>query len=478
MSTKRIYVDLSDEKDGVTGTCQLFNTFFPDRVMATKGYTNNIPFNVDCGSFQGLDNENQLNDTFNFDITKPEFGILTHGHLDHYGRYPLAVKQGYYAPIFTTYVTKTFLSQVFLEDCLKIEKRHAKKFDVEPKYDENDVEKMKDLLVGGAYHKRIQYNDNISIYFFDNGHVPGSAVTLIQLTHPGCEEINFVISGDYNNRNMFYKVNPLPQWVYQLPNLVIILESTYGGTKSSDLRPACFIENTIKALFQGKTCVDPTFAFGRMQEVLYKLKQAQDVRKLPPRFPIYVDGKTGIGCTSLFANRTFKMHPNAEDFLPENLTFVEDKDFRRFLINDPTPKIIVASSGSGSYGASHSYINGYCHNPNAMIHATGHIFPNSKLGKMKDDDTTEAQFRDTDEFSAHGKQEVLVDFVRPFKPENVLCIFVTHGETDSRESLIGELSETYNTKVFNLTSDTTFRITSDGVVATFPRKSNEEPLIR
>ena len=60
-------------------------------------------------------------------IAKPEFGILTHGHLDHYGRYPLAIKKGFQGPIFTTYVTKAFLSQVFLEDCLRIETKRTKK---------------------------------------------------------------------------------------------------------------------------------------------------------------------------------------------------------------------------------------------------------------------------------------------------------------------------------------------------------------
>lgn len=473
---KRIYVDLSDEKDGVTGTCQLFDTFFPRSVLATKGFTRNIPFIVDCGSFQGLANENHLNDTFNFDITKPEFGILTHGHLDHYGKYPFAINQGFYAPIFTTYVTKTFLSQVFLEDCLKIEKRHAKSLDVPSRYNEEDIEKMERLMVGCAYNKRIQYNENICIYFFDNGHVPGAAITLVQLTFPECEEINFVITGDYNDCNMFYKVNPLPEWVHQLKNVVIIMESTYGGTYSYDLRPDCFIDNTVKSLLQGMTCINPTFAFGRMQEVLYKLKQAQDELILPKKYPIYVDGKTGIGCTNLFLERAFKMYPHAQDFLPENLEFVESKDHRKFLMSDPRPKIFAASSGSGSYGASSSYISGYRHNPNAMVHATGHIFPDSKLGRMRNDDTVAAQFFDTDEFSAHAKMEKLLDFPEPF--ENVLCIFVTHGETTSREALIDGLSERYDTKVFNLTSDTTFRITSDGVVATFPRKTNEDNSIR
>lgn len=467
---KRIYLDLIDEKDSVTGTCQLLNAYFPGTVLATAGgYTNNIPFIVDCGAFQGIDSENHSNTTFNFDISNVEFGILTHGHLDHYGRYPIAIKQGFHAPIFTTYVTKSFLSQVFLDDCLKIEKRHAKKLDVEPNYDENEITKMKNFMIPCAYHKRIQYNDNICIYFFDNGHVPGAAVTLIQLTYPGHEDINIVVTGDYNDHNTFYKVNPLPDWVYNLPNLTIIIEATYGGTLESELRPACFVKNVIKALSEKKTAVVASFSFVRTQEVLYALKEAQDTGKLDSKYPIYLDGKTAIGCTEMFANGAFKMYPYTRDFLPENLTIVEDKEYRRFLKNDPTPKIIVSSSGSGSHGPSQYYIDAYYHNPDSIIHATGHIFPESKLGKLRNDETALAQFFDTDEFSAHPKQEGLIKFLRPFKSENIKSIAIHHGEPASKEALAKVFLEEFNTKVHILSSDTTFRITSDGIIACFPR---------
>lgn len=215
---KRIFFDLSDEKSRVTGTCQLFDVQFPGKSYGSNGYTSNIPFILDCGSFQGEEDDDLLNSSFKFDITRPEFGILTHAHLDHYGRYPMAISKGFQAPIFTSYVTKTFLREVFLEDCLKIENRHAKKKGIEPAYTISETQKMCDYMIGCAYHKEIKYNDNISIYFFDNGHVPGAVVTLVQLTYPGYEDVNIVISGDYNNYNTFFKVNPLPQWVYNLPN--------------------------------------------------------------------------------------------------------------------------------------------------------------------------------------------------------------------------------------------------------------------
>ena len=468
--SKRIDVDLSDEKSGVTGTCQLLDMYFPEKTYGADGYTSNIAGIVDCGSFQGEDDDELLNSSFNFDVTKPEFGILTHGHLDHYGRYPFAIKNGFQAPIFTTYVTKTFLREVFLADCLKIEKRHAKKKGIEPAYTELETQKMCDYMVGCAYHKEIKYNDNISIYFFDNGHVPGAVVTLVQLTYPGYEDVNIVISGDYNDHNTFFKVNPLPQWVYNLPNLTIIIESTYGNTKISDLSPACFIKNVVKALKDNKIVIVPAFSFVRTQEVDYTLKEAQDVGILDPKYSIYNDGKTSIGCTKLFLEGIFKMYPHTKDFLPQNLTFVEDKELRKFLKHDNTPKIIVASSGMGSYGPSQTYIDKFAVNPNALIHATGHLSPNSKLGMLRESNDIEATFRDTDEFSAHAKLEALKGFIKPFNYENVKSIVVTHGEPDVEDDFSKDLEETFGIKTYVLSANVTFRITSDGIVQTFERR--------
>lgn len=476
MTKQQMYLELTDEKDGVTGTCQHVNAIFPGTVFGAAGFTRNIPFMVDCGSFQGLDNVDQLNTTFNFDISSLDFGILTHAHLDHYGRYPLAVKQGFHAPVFTTYPTKTFLSEVFLEDCLSIEKRRSKKLAAEPNYTENEIKEFKRYMVPCDFNQVIQYNDNIKIHFFSNGHVPGAAITLVQFSYPGQEPINLIFTGDYNNKNAFFPVKPLPNWVYELPNVTIIIEATYGNVKSSDLRKNCLIENVIASLKQKKTCIEPAFAFGRLQEVLYKHKEAQDMGKLNPKYPIYVDGKTAIGCTGLFENGAFKMYPGAENFLPENLTFVQDKNLRRFLINDPTPKVIIASSGSASYGASHHYVNAYYNNPNAMVHATGHIFPDSKIGRLKNDENSAASFFDTEEFSAHAKQEVLLAFPSDFK--HLRSIGVHHGEKIATETLANLYTETYGVNVHVISSNSVYRITSNGIVATFPRNLDTNSQIR
>lgn len=475
---KRLFLELCDEKDGVTGTNQLFEAFFSNAVECGDNSTNSIPFLVDCGTFQGLDNDAQFNSSFFYDVTRPKFAILTHGHLDHYGRFPIAINQGFLAPIFTTYTTANFLTRIFLDDCLKIEKRRNKKAgeDVVPLYCEEDISLMKSMLVPCKYYEKLQYNDNICIYFFDNGHLPGAAVTLIQITD-GEDFINVVISGDYNDQNMFFPVKPLPDWVYNLSNVLVLLESTYGGTKTDSSCDPCIIENVVYALKKNMSVLIPAFAFGRLQEVLYKLKKAQDMGVLDRKFPIYPDGKSALATTELFLEGKFNMFHEAKNFLPDNVIVVEDKCMRRQLTFDPNPKIIVASSGSASYGASYSYLNACYNNPKYMVHSSGHLFPESKLGRMSDDPNAKAIFRGTGEFSAHARQEKLVKFVKPFNPKNVLGIGIHHGEEVSKALLANELiNEGY--KTFILNSNFKFRFNSSGLVGCFPRYDRKDKHIR
>ena len=58
---------------------------------------------VDCGMFQGSPNESIRNRVpFGFDPATLDAVLLTHAHLDHCGRLPLLVKEGYDKTILAT----------------------------------------------------------------------------------------------------------------------------------------------------------------------------------------------------------------------------------------------------------------------------------------------------------------------------------------------------------------------------------------
>lgn len=76
---------------------------------------------VDCGMFQGSPEEISRNRLpFAFDPHDLDALLLTHAHLDHCGRIPALVKEGYRGPIYATGGT-TDLAEIVLRDSAKLQ---------------------------------------------------------------------------------------------------------------------------------------------------------------------------------------------------------------------------------------------------------------------------------------------------------------------------------------------------------------------
>ena len=63
---------------------------------------------IDCGLQQGAGDKD--NSTLPFAPGSIDYVLVTHAHIDHSGRLPLLVKQGYSGPIITTRLTAQLLS--------------------------------------------------------------------------------------------------------------------------------------------------------------------------------------------------------------------------------------------------------------------------------------------------------------------------------------------------------------------------------
>lgn len=447
-SKERFYADIMALNPGVTGSCNLVIVRLPNPDCPR------IRFTVDCGLFQEKGDED-YNDDFPFDPDKLDFCLVTHNHVDHIGRLPLLVKKGFHGTIYATESTKKLLS-LALWDCHKVLKDVSKRKHKKVTYKSEDVSQALCLVKGCKYGEEIRVHDNVYVTFLSNGHLIGAALIFIRITYPGFDDINLLFTGDYKGENVFFDVEPIPERILDAP-LTIIQESTYGDMDTDEVNP-CFKENIIKCIQQGGTVIAPVFSLGRSQEILYELKLMQDNGMLDPEIPIYFDGKLAIRYTHLFiasGGRGLDIKEEMKDFFPKNLIFV-DKVTRGNVLASQTSKIVLTTSGMGSYGPAQVYISQYIRRRGALIHFTGYTAEGTLGARLKEapeDSAVEvagiiakkrAKVEYTTEYSAHAKADEMLEFLKQFK--NLKLVLVNHGEPEVKELFADRIVDCIDTK--------------------------------
>lgn len=248
----------------VTGSCYLVET----------GKTRIL---VDCGLFQGPRRLERLNFIpKELDVTRLSCVLLTHGHLDHCGRLPLLVKEGFRGPIFATGGTVDIASLI-LKDAAKIQADETARENrrrvragaepVEPLFTLQDVARVCSLFQEVAYEKQLLL-DRVSVCFREAGHILGSSCLVLAVNEDDGRR-TAVFSGD------------LGQWdvpILRDPAVIhnadaVFMEATYGDRDHQSLADTIkeFEELISSASASGGKILIPTFAVGRAQQVLFHL---------------------------------------------------------------------------------------------------------------------------------------------------------------------------------------------------------------
>jgi len=442
-SKSKFYADIMALNEEVTGSCHLCVVKMPN--------DETIKFIVDCGLFQETEYY-KYNESLPFNCDELAFELTTHNHTDHIGRFPLLVKLGFRNPIYTTEFTKVLMKESLRDSC-GILSQVARRNNTTPLYDSNDLQKTLELVKSLPYFEEIQVHEHVKVTFLDNGHLPGAALILVRVFYPGEEDIIMLFTGDYSNHSTFLNVEAIPKHVLDLP-LTIIQESTYAKTYSNSVKKV-FRQNILKAVSEGKTIIIPAFSLGRTQELMLEVKNMQDSGELDENIPVYSDGKLSKMYTSIYISKSAMFKEEAKDFVPKNFKFV-DKETRSNLITNTGCKIIITSSGMGTYGPAPQYISAYISNENALIHFVGYPAQGTLSRKLKDAKKEDfvkvgsvmkqkmCDIQYTTEFSSHAKLDEILDFLKQFK--NIKLILINHGEYECKENLakqviLGNLSK-------------------------------------
>ena len=265
---------------------------------------------LDCGLFQGSkDTEAQNTADFPFDPSSIDAVVLSHAHLDHCGRLPKLVKDGFKGKVFLTEASFSLL-ELMLRDAVHIQLRdtewenkrrqRAGKKLLDPLYDLNDVDALLKLRYPISYSKEQEILPGITVSFHEAGHILGSSIVRLLINDQDNIK-TLVFSGDLGNPN-----SPLlrdPSILVEAD--VLLLESTYGDR---DHKP---LENTLDELretlaeaakSEGNVII-PAFAVGRTQDLIYWLGKIQRQGGLPQQ-TIYLDSPMAISASDIYANNT------------------------------------------------------------------------------------------------------------------------------------------------------------------------------
>lgn len=428
----------------VTGSCHLLQL------------QNGINLLVDCGMFQGHVEERNAID-FGFNPQEVDFVLLTHGHLDHVGRLPKLVKEGFRGTIVTLEATMDLAEVVMLDSAhlmkegyktaFKKAQRIGKEKEVpKPLYEESDVRLVfQRPMIFATYDEQISLGNGIFLNFKNAGHILGSAIIEVMFEEKGLKK-NVVFSGDLGNDDVL--VMPAPDNVEEADTLFI--ESTYGdrnhkGVEESDdeLR-AAILETFAK---DGNVLI-PSFAIERTQEVLCLLKQMYDDGQLPP-CQVFVDSPMAIRATGIYkeyhellsecCNAFLERDGDIFDFPYLHYTLrVQDS----MKINEEESRcIIIAGAGMCNGGRILQHFKHRLWNENNALVFVGYqaqgtlgrkiVDGEKKIHIYGEDIIIKAKVHTINGFSAHADQNGLIEWMSQFKRlEN---IFLIHGERDKQE---------------------------------------------
>ena len=441
---------------------------------------------IDCGLQQGRDEVD--NATLPFHPGSIDAVLVTHAHIDHSGRIPMLIKNGFQGKIITTRLTANLLN-IMLADSAHIQESDAEyqnrknqragRPNVEPLYTVADAMRVPEFLQTCEYHQTVDVCEGVKATFIDAGHLLGSASILMELTEGG-EKRNIVFSGDIGN---------VDQPIIRDPQFFggadyVVMESTYGNRNHTEVWSytddlAQIIDET---LGKGGNVVIPSFAVGRTQELLYFIREIKDRHLVTSvqDFPVYVDSPLAKSATSIFCGdlRGYLdeaalelVQDGTHMFTFTNLRMTETSEESKALNLDPTPKVIISASGMCDAGRIRHHLKHNLWRPDSTIVFVGFqgegtlgraLLDGAKSVKLFGEEiAVRAEIVNFQGLSSHADRDHLLAWIQNVKVPKPQHVFVVHGDREvapyfaqSIENLGFTAHAPQYTEVYDLIADT------------------------
>ena len=408
---------------------------------------------IDCGLQQGRDEID--NRELPFAPNDIDYVLITHAHIDHSGRVPMLVKQGFAGEIWTTRLTADLL-EIMLADSAHIQESDAEDENrknmragrplVEPVYTTEDAMRTMSYVRTCEYNQTVEITEGVTATFTDAGHLLGSASITMDLTENGVHR-TIVFSGDIGNVNQPIIRDPIPLKKADY----VVMESTYGDRNHQEVwsytsELAKVIDRT---LGRGGNVVIPAFAVGRTQEVLYFLRRIkqENLVKSVADFPVYIDSPLAGKATTIFCGdlRGY-LDEEALELVKDGtamfsfpgLRMTESVEESKLLNADKTPKVIISASGMCDAGRIRHHLKYNLWRPESTIVFVGFqgegtlgrtLLNGAKSVKLFGEEiAVQAEIENFKGLSSHADRDHLLAWAQSF--EAPTHFFVVHGDRE------------------------------------------------
>lgn len=401
---------------------------------------------VDCGMFQGChDCEGRNFNNFPYDPASIDALFITHAHIDHTGRIPKIVKNGFRGKIFSTAPTRDF-AEVLLRDSMHIIDEENKKRDRSMLFDEADIRQALSQWEVLPYKSFVDMGEGVRAQLLNAGHILGSAMVDMRYAENGREK-TLIFTGDLGNPPSVFV--PDPEKVAHAD--ILVIESAYGDRLHENaIARQLLLERAVEDVVARKgTLMIPAFAMERTQELIFELNELVEHKRVPP-LSVFVDSPLANKITGVFKTyRAFyngaARHNGDDIFSFPGLKFTESVEESKSINDIRPPKVIIAGSGMSNAGRILHHERRYLSDPHSMLLITGYQVAGSLGRRLVDGEKqvkisgemldVKCEIRQIQGYSAHADQKQLFDFVAALE-RPVERVFAVQGEEHAALSLV------------------------------------------
>jgi metallo-beta-lactamase family protein len=415
---------------------------------------------VDSGMFQGPRDLRQLNwNAPPFDPASVPWLVLTHTHIDHIGRVPRLVKQGFRGRIYCTAPTSE-LAEVLLKDAAHLQEEDANYLNRKglsrhkpavPLFDGADAERAMELFETVPLHEETRLSPVFSFRLRDAGHLLGAASVDLTVSE-GARTTRVLFSGDVGRFQTVLAHDPelAPSADY------LVVESTYGNRTHGAVPVKEQLLAALQRTFaRGGVLLIPAFAVGRAQQMILLMHQLVTENQLRP-FPIHLDSPMAVEATRIYAS-----YPDAHGVALNGMggrsilhnkwvTPARSRAESEALNKIKGPAVIISSSGMLSGGRILHHCRVRLPHAENTILITGYqsegtmgrsLLDGARFVRIhKSEVPVLAEVASLKGLSGHGDANEMVRWLSQVTPAP-RRVFLTHGEADAAEALAAKIAK-------------------------------------